>query len=519
MKRAGRSKSRNGCITCKMRHVRCGEEKPDCLQCLKGGRKCDGYNSASQKQLHEKVSRSNLCPAVGPDNRIVLLPGSREERQYVHAFCTQISQAFSGFFSSDLWNYFLPQLSYREPTVRHAVAAVSAMYEQHTNPSADGRGSDLFALQQYNKAIQKFRDHLANPKEFKYDLLLVTCLLFICVEMLRSNNVRVLDHIQGGIHILLNQQKLVSPKRRDGIDHELSQLFYRLNIQLPLFGRPVISFDPQPKKQTSAPRQAIKFENISQARESLTSITNRGLAFSRSAFSHSLSQSPSLERTAPPDQIREQQLKQQWQLEQECYDWYTAFELMMEKPAKKIGLLDPRATLVLKINYNTSLVWLLCCTARHECIYDEYNTYFENIVAAAEEIITLGRNLEKPSGLEPFSLDADVVPMVYWAATKCREPYIRRRAIEVLAKYPTKEGLWGQGRRHCSTARRILEIEEEPLLHLAIGERVPDDSQRVYDALMFPENDVFPNPCPVLLLMKPQGVDGPWARQSEFVGW
>ncbi|KAJ5504543.1 hypothetical protein N7463_007417 [Penicillium fimorum] len=502
-----------------MRHVKCGEEKPDCLQCLRGGRKCDGYNNASQKQLHEKASHSNPRPAVGPDNRIVLVPGSREERQYVHTFCTETSRAFSGFFGSELWDYFLPQLSHREPTVRHAVAAVSAMYEQHTNPSAGWSGSDLFALQQYNKAIQRFRDQLVNPKEFEYDLLLVTCLLFICLEMLRSNNVRVLDHIQGGMQILLGQQKLVNPKCRDRIDHELSQLFYRLNIQLPLFGRPVISFDPRPKKQLSASTQVISFENISQARESLTSLTNRGLAFSRAVFSLSLSQPPSLERTAPPAHIREQQLKQQQELEQECYDWYAAFNLLMGKPAKNIGLLDPRATLVLKINYNTTLIWLLCCTARHECIYDEYNTYFGDLVTAAEEVITLGTNMEKPSGLEPFSLDAEVVPMVYWAAMKCREPYIRRRAIEVLAKYPTKEGLWGQGRRHCSVAQRILEIEEGPVLHLPIGERIPHDSQRVYEALMFPENDDFPNPCPVLLLMKPQGIDEPWVSHSELLRW
>ncbi|OCT55099.1 hypothetical protein CLCR_02846 [Cladophialophora carrionii] len=38
-----RTKSKTGCKTCKIRRVRCGEERPACRRCLSTGRTCDGY--------------------------------------------------------------------------------------------------------------------------------------------------------------------------------------------------------------------------------------------------------------------------------------------------------------------------------------------------------------------------------------------------------------------------------------------------------------------------------------------
>ncbi|KAI6881932.1 hypothetical protein KC355_g22017, partial [Hortaea werneckii] len=37
------SKSRNGCITCKAKRLKCGEEKPSCQQCKKRNVDCGGY--------------------------------------------------------------------------------------------------------------------------------------------------------------------------------------------------------------------------------------------------------------------------------------------------------------------------------------------------------------------------------------------------------------------------------------------------------------------------------------------
>ncbi|CAD6455936.1 34a17c56-34bc-4977-b6df-1579eb10a3c7 [Sclerotinia trifoliorum] len=43
-KKAWRPKSKTGCLTCRTRRVKCGEEKPQCLRYTKTGRKCDAYD-------------------------------------------------------------------------------------------------------------------------------------------------------------------------------------------------------------------------------------------------------------------------------------------------------------------------------------------------------------------------------------------------------------------------------------------------------------------------------------------
>ncbi|KAH7070517.1 hypothetical protein BKA63DRAFT_78513 [Paraphoma chrysanthemicola] len=39
-----RRRSRTGCLTCRKRRIKCGEERPTCTNCIKSKRQCEGYN-------------------------------------------------------------------------------------------------------------------------------------------------------------------------------------------------------------------------------------------------------------------------------------------------------------------------------------------------------------------------------------------------------------------------------------------------------------------------------------------
>ncbi|KAJ5280057.1 hypothetical protein N7478_005429 [Penicillium angulare] len=109
--------SKNGCITCKFRHTKCGEEKPECLQCTTTNRKCSGYEDLLQEKLRQRVAKIYAAPVpLTSDSCLVLLPCTREERQNLHHFCTHTVHALSGFFASELWQYYLPQIS--QPMLR-----------------------------------------------------------------------------------------------------------------------------------------------------------------------------------------------------------------------------------------------------------------------------------------------------------------------------------------------------------------------------------------------------------------
>ncbi|OQU94641.1 Fungal Zn2-Cys6 binuclear cluster domain-containing protein [Cladophialophora immunda] len=42
-RKAWHSKARTGCKTCKARHLKCSEEKPQCQRCIRAGKSCGGY--------------------------------------------------------------------------------------------------------------------------------------------------------------------------------------------------------------------------------------------------------------------------------------------------------------------------------------------------------------------------------------------------------------------------------------------------------------------------------------------
>jgi hypothetical protein len=440
----------------------------------------------------------------------VLVPGSREERQYVHVFCTQATHALSGFFPSDFWTRFLPQISHRYPAIRHAVSAVGAVYGKQLLPAnADSADAEQFILQQYNKAIQSFLGQLNSPQTVGIDFVLVTCLLFVCLETLRSKNVRALDHIQSGVQILASRLKEKKVAVNNEFERELLHIFGRLNIQTGLFGRGILPLDIHPEKSTIAEAgEILAFDNISQARETLTNLQCRALVFIRSVGSKS---------GITYEDVFEQQIKEQQSLETEYHTWREAFDQLRKKSSKTTGISDPRAPLALLIEHHTSLVWLLNCISQEESHFDNFTSNFEEIVCLAEGILELSPKTESKPVAEQFSLDPGVLAQIYWTANKCRDPLIRRRAIATLARCPARQGMWLRP-LIVQVASKIVEMEEEAVCSLPVEERRVAEKDRVYEALIYPEEDQR-SPCPVGFLFKPNGVNGEFECRQVDVAW
>ncbi|KAM3512113.1 hypothetical protein MY11210_004249 [Beauveria gryllotalpidicola] len=53
------TKTRTGCITCRIRRVKCDEAKPMCNRCMTSGRMCDGYKNPPQKPSKQSVSTAS----------------------------------------------------------------------------------------------------------------------------------------------------------------------------------------------------------------------------------------------------------------------------------------------------------------------------------------------------------------------------------------------------------------------------------------------------------------------------
>lgn len=383
------------------------------------------------------------------------------------------------------------------------------MYEQRALRLTSGSSrSETLALQQYNKAIQSFVGQLSHPQTPNVDVMLITCALFVCLEMLRYDLTRAMDHINGGWHILQSQSSQGRSALEQSLDRHLLRLFRRLNIQNPLFGQPLLVLDlPSETPTIQDLEQGFPFESIDQARETLITITNRAMA---------LIESIDWMRPIVPEPVHQERLQRQRTSKREFATWLIGFEAMKRKPPKSVGISDPRAPLQLTMTYHASYFWLCNCLRRDEMGYDAYLANFETIVTSAEQIIALSPEPKLASITKPFSMDAEVTPPLWLTAYKCRYPMMRRRAMEAMKRYPTREGMW-EIQRQVRAVEIIIQREEVAVSLLPVEERIPDDDHRIYACIFCPEGERLQAPCPYLVVSKSDIVNGAMNGQWEVM--
>ncbi|KAF7912347.1 uncharacterized protein EAF01_001368 [Botrytis porri] len=111
-KKTWRPTSQTSSLTCRIRRVKCAEERPACLRCSKTGRKCDGYDSDGPEMSSSPPTRRDSEASSSTDSSIVSLTTSivempspviewdEEERRSVNFFITKTAPKLAGNLES-----------------------------------------------------------------------------------------------------------------------------------------------------------------------------------------------------------------------------------------------------------------------------------------------------------------------------------------------------------------------------------------------------------------------------------
>ncbi|KAL4805297.1 hypothetical protein BDV18DRAFT_152673 [Aspergillus unguis] len=505
-RRVTRPRSRNGCITCKIRHVKCDEAKPECLQCQKSGRKCDGYDNASQTELRQRIAERHKPidrDTFGADHRIVLRQETKAERRYFDFFHTKTSHAFSGFYDSRLWSYLIPQFGEYEPSVRHAMTAIGAFHAKAQRAAVkDGLvTTEAFVLEEYNKSIQTLVKSLSGRTE-SIDLTLTACCLFVCLEMLRQNQKEALDHIQAGLRIIHNYEQTSS--RFSELYRQLRDLFLRLNLQASFMGRLMV---PLKICSSEIVRSGLLFSDMQESRNYLDQLITKALLFIRFVGKSRVVRDPVSQLNLEEEQK---------EIHQDMLSWRWSHDNLLSKLGPKIQYTDLCASLLQRIYYHAGLIWALVVLERTEDDYDNYTSDFEAIIDYAEEIVRLAHSQKTEPETETFSLEGEIIGPLYYTACRCRHPFVRRRALNILLHYSKREGMW-DAQLCVAISKLFIEIEESQCITPPMSEKDIGTLDRVYDEVLKRE----PRNKPVLatFYMKPEGVDGPWSIRNIMVDW
>jgi hypothetical protein len=176
------------------------------------------------------------------------------------------------------------------------------------------------------------------------------------------------------------------------------------------------------------------FPNFVSAQRSWDFLMDEALQFYRRTF---FNQEFAPASSDPPDKIE----KQYEYYIQQLSIFERAFQPILDKSVGGDGTVYNPAALVLTL-YQKSVV-LILATVRNpsELIYDSYLPEFQYITNTCSRLLR-AEGLTGTSKNKRFSFEVGIIPPLHFTATKCRDPIIRREAIDLLFSYPRQEGMW-----------------------------------------------------------------------------
>ncbi|ETN47110.1 uncharacterized protein HMPREF1541_01300 [Cyphellophora europaea CBS 101466] len=198
--RHGSTKSRGGCLTCKARRVKCDETQPQCHRCRKARLTCKGYSEPAPKV----AAAGFVHYVVDVDNSLNHLPDiDQRERRALVVFHQSIGPELARSFAWALWARDIPLVAVHHDATRHAVIALSTVYEQYFLALHQAHaGISVFALEQYSKALCGTMKLTLRHSAETVEVALLNCLLFAAIENLQGHYRSAMTHMDSGLGIL-----------------------------------------------------------------------------------------------------------------------------------------------------------------------------------------------------------------------------------------------------------------------------------------------------------------------------
>ncbi|KAF4422166.1 hypothetical protein F53441_14310 [Fusarium austroafricanum] len=417
------------------RKVKCDETWPRCNRCVTSGRSCSGYAAPPAGSFSWDILLRTAQPRVLPVK-------NAQEVRSLSFFHHAVAPVLSGPFDGSFWTYFVNQMTHSEPAARHAVLAISSLYENFE--PAQEQVVDKFAIMHYNKAIH----FLTNDSKPSIDTVLVVCTLFICIEFLRGNREAALTHAIHGVQLINGA----------GHDSRLANTFAKISI-FPLFF--VENGDKFPLIQDTSQQSPIFF-TIAEAQYALERICIRVLRIIRKGSPYRFE----ITNELPPLQFFYEQRKAAEDLEA----WDVAFEkFLIGRPAADR---DDTASLALITRHRLMKLWLSECGSTSESGYDKFKEDFITIVDCARKA---AENLEAQNQLPgKFMFDTGFNPMLHFVIIKCRYLDLRLEGLDLMRRLSSqRECLWDSSLMY-DMSRRIVELEHDIDLS---GDYDPNDAR------------------------------------------
>ncbi|KAJ3530282.1 hypothetical protein NM208_g9396 [Fusarium decemcellulare] len=433
----------NGCITCRIRRVKCDLAKPSCQRCISAKRQCDGYlpedSTITRRQLAEAARQLSTVAPIS--QALSQYPRSSRSRSATppnmslfDVFRNLTAPSTASFIPSQFWTRELLQLAHSEPAVWHATLALGALHQRHELAwQGHGESSGEALWSQANQSYARAMAYAQDVKDPTRLLSLSLALVSITNMMGRWSESQV--HIMAG-HRLLKQAGYGTATT------SAAEILTRLDLQAMTF-----SDSSAPYAYKEAPRlvridddmrRAKQIESYAQAGTALFGLIRRFMLLGETLINSEIA-------GENDEQIIRDLLRDLISWESKMAE----FEKHHADPHSQTGAVSIRL-------YHTLL--RVCVDAGGygpETRWDKCLGYFERIVTLAE---SLWSNMPNYHAQSPLSLEPGLIVPLFMMAQRCRHPWLRRRAIAFIRKLKRQEGMWFSDGA-AAVAERIMEVE------------------------------------------------------------
>lgn len=405
-----------------------------------------------------------------PASLSVLPSRTAEESGYLDWFRHRTTTKLPGSFNSGFWTTLLLQASPDEPAVLHAVLALSSVHKTGVmKPDSILAGQEQFTLQHYVKAISHLQPHFSTTDRASSRVALITCGVFVCLELLRGHFSTAHLHLQNGLKILEEMHML---SRGDGetrhlkpchgsTDDWIVETFSRLHLQVELFR---YSYQhPCLVLQAARPEPpAARIHSVNEAWQHLERLLNQVFHVTHQARQQAESERGSCQQSCLA------LLRRQHLIRAELAGWPRMYEAF-RKGVQSHDCYEEERVHHLLCAYHTMATIMAdtCLLPGCESTFDSHTDRFVLLIRQLADIrlavsptdhhVLPGRVMDMDMAWSV--IDMGWVAPLYYAAVKCRVHRIRLQAVRLLETTSHREGFWDATTAACA-ARKVMEVEE-----------------------------------------------------------
>ncbi|KIX02491.1 uncharacterized protein Z518_08432 [Rhinocladiella mackenziei CBS 650.93] len=469
----------------RIRRVKCDETKPHCRKCTELGRKCEGPVANQIRFVREQPARPK-APTLQTELSLLAPQHPDDERHAFDYFTHRAAPIFAGAIDASFWIDLVPRLAQSSSCVWNTVVSISWLFEhvpyqslvttfEYRNPMTSITPHHGRALKWYSRAIADLRQRIEQGQMDTANALL-SCVLFASVEFQQRNIGNALILMKSGYRILAQSLSTAATKRASSttlaIHEVVTPLFSRHAVLMATLGTPI------------PPGWSYHAENILEPSilSSLAVLDNV-----RTQLYNLMYQSYEIIRVAillsHDDYEMEKIQPQKNSLLQELHQWRTSF---MERWGGDKRMEIAWVSSNLLMYWGVSYIWLATCTSRFQTAFDEHIERFAEIIFHAQK--ALYYSAESATGQPVLSFEIGVMPPLYFSATKCRDPLLRRKALHLMRQAPAGESLWASV-APTSVIEKVISIEEghdftyrseSPSSLESVSRNLPPEKQRIH---------------------------------------